>query len=68
MSTTGGGLIILKQMQKRLDSGGKSLVIDNQSTTLDLSMTDDQANSAVAAFGSSSDAGDPIVMAWGSGT
>lgn len=68
MSSSGGGAIILRQTQKQFDRSGKSLVIDNQSTSLDLTLTDTQVDADVATYGSTTGVGDTYVLVWGFGT
>lgn len=63
-----GGAIIIHGTRPQFDRNGKSLIIDNQSSSLDLTLTEAQLDGDVATYGSTTGIGSTYVMVWGFGT
>ena len=68
MSSTGGGIVARHGTQTTYTHAGKYLTIDNQSTTLDLTLTEDQANTMIDALGNTGGIESAYLMVWGFGT
>lgn len=68
MSSTGGGIVVRQQTSSTFVHGAKYLTIQNDSASLDLTMTEEQANNLIDAMGCGGGVENAYLVIWGTGT